>query len=63
LDEALAAARNLHPSPEAIAAKHLYRAEFIRSGSGPEDFFGQLSPQRQELCRALAHELRERLFS
>jgi hypothetical protein len=63
MDEALAAARNLRPSPEAIAAKHLFGSDFTKSGLGPQDFFEQLTPQRKELCRALTHELCERLFS
>jgi hypothetical protein len=63
MDEALAAARNLRPSPDAIAAKHLFGSDFIKSDLGPQDFFEQLSTQRKELSRALANEMRERLFS
>ncbi len=55
--EAIDVAENLHPSPQAIAASYLYRADFEKSHLGPADFFDRLTPQKKQLCNSLVEAL------
>jgi hypothetical protein len=55
--EAADAVRDLYPPPEAIAASHLWRADFIKSRLGPATFYDRLSPQRKQFCQDLLDDL------
>jgi hypothetical protein len=55
--EAADVVRDLYPPPEAIAASHLWRADFIKSRLSPAAFYDRLSPQRKRMCQDLIDDL------
>jgi hypothetical protein len=55
--EAADVVRDLYPPPEAIAASHLWRPDFIKSRLSPAAFYDRLTPQRKQLCHDLIDDL------
>jgi hypothetical protein len=55
--EAADIVRDLYPPSEAIAASHLWRADFIKSRLSPAMFYDRLTPQRKRLCQDLIDDL------
>jgi hypothetical protein len=55
--EATDVVRDLYSPPEAIAASHLWRADFIKSRLSPAAFYDRLTSQRKRLCKDLIDDL------
>lgn len=52
-------ARNLSPHAEAIAAMHLWGAEYAAQSGGSMDFWDGLSLGRQKICQELVDRIKQ----
>ncbi len=42
--------RNLNPTPEAVAAMHLWGEDYSKQGGGSMDFYDALSQRKKDYC-------------